>query len=150
MEHICNVLKDFLVNDLGSYLSQLADSDTPLPSFTDKSVIVGTVDIESYKYGQTAFIIPDFQSVADLSLDSEEERTTVEIYMFVRNAKADVLFRQAMRYALAVKKAVKDNWSIDGNFTQASVTAIDYYDDVESDSKSIRAVKVSMTITNEI
>ena len=150
MEQICETLRAFLISALPDYLEQLADSSTPLPSLTENNVKVGSVNIEQQKFNQCAFILPDNQTVAELTMDTEQITTRVDVFVFVRNAQSDVLFRQALRYGMAVKKAIQNDYSCGGAFEQASVIDFEYFDDVEASDSKIRACRLGINIIDEM
>lgn len=159
MEAICNVLKSFMVTELPPYLAVLADTETPLPVFQADNpasvppekgnVFCGAIDIEKNVQKQSVFIVPDSQDISESTMNATENNTKISVYIFVRREPPDVLFRQAMRYAAAVKKAVLNNFTLSGEVEQAAVTKIDYFDNVENADNKIRAVCIEMTITTE-
>lgn len=149
MEKLCGVIKDFLISELGPYLAELTDSSTPLPAFTEKNCVVGAVDLDLYKTSQVCFITPDYQDSTELTIDNREERTTVQILVCVRQNKKDVLFRQAMRYGGAIKKAIKNDYTIQNNFDQATINRFEYFDQVEAFDGNVQAVVLELNIVNE-
>lgn len=149
MEQICNSVKNFLINNLPEYLAELIDSSTPLPAFTENNCIVGAVDLDSYKSSQVCFITPDYQDINDLTLEDKEDRTTIQILVCVRNNKKDVLFRQALRYGGAIKKAIKNDYTIQNNFDQATINRFEYFDQVEAFDGNVQAIVLELNIINE-
>ena len=149
MEHICNIVKDFIITETAEYLSEMEEQGLTLPAFTSDNVHLGYLDAESNQRSIECFIVPDSQTLSELSMEENETRTNMNIYVFVRKAEKDVLFKRAMRYGAAIKKAVQNNYSMGGNFLQSIITNVEYYDNVEDTDGKIRAIRLGLTVIDE-
>lgn len=150
MELICEKLKEFLVAALPQYLEQMEDAQTPLPALTEKTVKVGGVRLESERASQLCYIVPDTQTIEELTMASEEINTRVDAFIFVRNKNNECLFRQALRYGLAIKKAIQNDYTCNGAFSNASVVDMEYFEDVEATDGHIQAVRIGINIITEM
>lgn len=151
MEKICNVVKDFILQTLPIYLKELEDeaSDVPLPAFNSDSISLGVIDLDRYKQNQNCAIIPDMQNIGEESLKFAETRTNIDIYFFCRNNTPDVLYKQPLRYATALKRAIYKDFSLGGNFSECMITELEYYDDVGLQDKRITGARIGLTVINE-
>lgn len=150
MEKVCNVLKSFILDNLPQYLEEMQDEETPLPEFTDATVKVGSINVEQNKQSQLCFVVPDSQSIEELTVSSEQVTTRVDIFVFVRNAPEDCLFRQAMRYGAAIKRAIENDYSIQGAFIQCYCTEMEFFSDVEASGGKVKAIRIGLTAIDEI
>ncbi|TAH55201.1 MAG: hypothetical protein EWM51_03715 [Treponema sp.] len=143
MEQICDDLKSVLLAELPVLLESAATAEIPLPSFSDLTITVGYVDLQKHNGAQELFIIPDRQSLSESTLASFEASTPVELLIVVRRADPEVLYRQCLRYASAMKKL------FNGNPEYATrVVEIEYYEEVEA-IKDVKAISLTLEITTE-
>lgn len=149
MEAICNTVKNFIITETAQYLQELAEPGVTLPALTAQNVHLGYLDAESNQKDVECFIVPDSQSLAELSLDENETRTNLNVYVIVRKASKEILFKRAMRYGAAIKKAVQNNYSMGNNFLQSVITNVEYYDNVEDTDGKIRAIRLGLTVIDE-
>ena len=149
MEEICNKVKDFIITATAPYLQELADETVSLPALSETNTHLGYLDAESNQREIECFIVPDSQTVSELSMEENETRTNMNIYVFVRKAEKDVLFKRAMRYGAAIKKAVQNDYSMGNNFLQSLITNVEYYDNVEDTDGKIRAIRLGLTVIDE-
>lgn len=149
IENICDTLKSALIADMAPYISGLETTDTTLKLLDDDSVKIGYIDIDKNVRSTMCFIVPDFQSVTEASIEVDEEETSVDVYFFVRKDSKDCLFRQALRYAGALQNYIHDDYSVGNNFVQCTVDKVEYFDNVEDASDTIRATKVTLTVYTE-
>lgn len=149
IENICNALKSAIINNLPDYIAELTTDGTAMKLFEEDSVKIGYIDLDKNTKSSMCFIVPDFQSITEASIEVDEEETRIEIFFFVRKDTKDNLFKQALRYAGALQNYIHDDYSINGNFVQCSVDQVDYYDNVEDASETIRATSVALTVYTE-
>lgn len=143
MEQICDDLKAVLLAELPALLDLATTLDVPLPHFTDLTITVGHVDLQKHNGAQELFIIPDRQSLSESTLASYEASTPVELLLVVRRADPEVLYRQSLRYASAIKKLFHGNPSY-----ATRVSEIEYYEEVEG-IKDVKAISLTLDITTE-
>lgn len=146
MEEICNTVREFLINTLSEYLTVLETEDTPLVPLSADTVIIGYIDIDRNVQSTVCFIVPDIQTCAELSIEEQEVTTQLDVWFFVRKAIPAVLYRQALRYGTAMKKAILDNWTLDGVVAEVKIGEVEYFADVGAADKTVQAVRLGMTI----
>lgn len=149
IENVCDVLKAAIIEKLPIYLSELEDESVPLKVLDDKSVVIGDIDLDKNNRSTMCFIMPDVQGITEASIDVDEETTNLEVFFFVRKASKEVLYRQAMRYAGALQNYIHDDYSVGGEYVQASVDQIEYFDSVEASNEAIKAVSLTLSIITE-
>lgn len=149
IESICDELKSALINNLPAYLDELETDTVPMKDLDANSVIIGDIDLDKNQRSTMCFIMPDVQGITEASIGVDEETTTVELFFFCRKASKDVLYRQVMRYAGAVQNYIHDNYSVGGVFTQCTVDQVEYFDNVENSSETIKATQLTLTVYTE-
>lgn len=149
MEDICEALKTALVTYLNDYLDDITTQDIPLPHLDDSGVVVGYMDLDAVNKAQCVFILPDVQTVEETAIAQQTLATVADVYLFVRKKSDAVLYKQAMRYAAAIKKMFIDDYSIHGSVGMCSVNEVEYFPDVEGHPQC-KAVRVSVTIYTEL
>lgn len=149
IENICGTLKTAIIEKLPDYIAELTTDGTAMKLFDADSVKVGYIDLDKNPRAAMCFIVPDFQSVTEASIEVDEEETRVQVYFFVRKDTKDNLFKQALRYAGALQNYIHDDYSVGGEFVQCSVDQIEYFDNVEDASDTIRATAVTLTVFTE-
>ncbi len=110
------------------------------------TVITGYIDIDRNTQSTVCFIVPDIQTCTELSIEEQEVTTQLDVWFFVRKAVPAVLYRQALRYGTAVKKALLDNWILGGTAVSAEVKEVEYFADVGAADKTVQAVRLGVTI----
>lgn len=143
MEAICDDLKTLLISNLPPFLTAAATTKIPLPAFTEKNITIGHVDLQKNNGAQELFIIPDRQSLSEVSLSSFEAFTPVEVLIVVRRADPDVLYRQCLRYAAAIKKMC--NGAPENG---VRVPEIEFFEEVEG-LKDVKAVSLTLEVITE-
>lgn len=149
MEDICAALKTALVTYLPTYLSAYATEQEPLPSLAENSVVDGYVDLDKMKLAQCAFIIPNGQELEYEGPTEASEKSTFDIFVFVRKDKLKRLYQKAMRYGAAIKDMFMQDYSIHGAVGQVVINGMDYFDDVEAED-FCKAIRVGVTIYTEL
>lgn len=80
IENICGTLKTAIIEKLPDYIAELTTDGTAMKLFDSDSVKVGYIDLDKNPRAAMCFIVPDFQSVTEASIEVDEEETRVQVY----------------------------------------------------------------------
>jgi hypothetical protein len=116
--------------------------------FTDKNVIIGSIDLSRYESKNLCVIIPEETSITDLELGGEiETQTSFTLSFLFRGEKHTELIERMETFANDFQVKVAGNYSFNKNVTDVSVGKIKYFYDCGTVEKQATGLDIEMTIT---
>ena len=128
MELIVETVKEYLQKELNDVIKEISTKDVPLKPVLAKDYVVGYLDFDKFTVSPTIFLVPSEQEHGQLTNSSVDVNGKVKIYVIVRGADPDVLYKQSVRYCAAVKKCIYNDPSLGSDEIGISyVETTDYF-----------------------
>ena len=145
-EYNAEALKAFLMNGFTQYLEKYKDENTPMNKID--TVVFGGVDLSRYeKKKVVCAVIADNDTLEDPTIMDGSIVSVFTVGFILRGYPAEVLQRQMMRYAMALREAVIDCFTLNGKVRDCACGKCDYYPDAGTVEKQMCAAEIEMTIT---
>lgn len=146
MEQIAEALKDFIIEKLPEYLEEMESEGITLPALSENDVVIGVIDVSRYENDVICSILPETQNdeeghIADYSISNG-----FTVSFLCQNADYDVLVRRMCRYAAALRKALLNDYTINGNADDVEIGERKFYPDCGTVENQMTGVEIEITI----
>jgi len=148
IEQILEELKTLLTTD---YIPILVDLNTPellLDMPREQDVVLYVLDIDKYKTNATFFMLPENQTINELTIGDNEVEDNATIYIVCRNDKEENLTKKVLRYTAGLKKLLKEQPTLNGLVGNTKITSAEYYHAVEG-NVNIKGAEISLVFSYE-
>lgn len=149
MEKIFNDIKDFILTTVNPYISEMADSETPMNEINEKNIVFGSVDLSRYNAKVICSIIPDSQEENEEEIGSYKITSDFTVTFLCKGYPLETLVRQMCRYGAAFRRAVLDDVSLGGKVERSEIGRREFFTDAGTVEKQVTAVEIGLTTETE-
>lgn len=149
MEEIFRNIKDFILNTVNGYITELADEETPMNEITEKNIVFGSVDLSRYNSKIVCSILPDSQEEDEEEIGSYKITSSFTVTFLCKGYPLEVLVRQMCRYGVAFRRAVLDDVSLGQTVEQAEINRREFFTDAGTVEKQVTAVEIGLAVITE-
>lgn len=152
MEELFNLIKAFILDDVNEVLPDFEDSSVELPSFADKNIVFGAVDLQKNAQNVVCAILPEEETEDDGYINGANASHQFTVAFLVRNAVYETLVKRMCRYASAFRRALFNNPDFDAQVEDIEIGERRFFYDAGAVEKQCCIVEISLTIftTEEI
>jgi len=134
-------LKAIIITNLGTYF----DEEIPLSEISDLNIKIDFPDIDNMRKNNMFYIQPDYETLEELSINSDIANMNIKLFFLCKGAKSEELIKRAFAYYSAFYMMLKNNQTLDGFIDFAKITDMDYYPAV-SEIANITAIEVKLEL----
>ncbi len=134
-------LKSVIINKLGSFY----DEEITLAQITDMNIKIDFPDIDNMRKNNMFYIQPDYETLEELSINSDMATMNIKFFILCKGAKSQELIKRVFAYYSALYGLLKNNQSLDGFIDFIKITDMDYYPAV-TEIANISAIEVRMDL----
>lgn len=134
-------LKAIIITNIGTYF----DEDISLSEVSDLNVKIDFPDIDNMRKNNMFYIQPDYETLEQLSINSDIANMNIKLFFLCKGAKSEELIKRVFAYYSAFYIMLKNNQTLDGFIDFAKITDMDYYPAV-SEIANITAIEVKLEL----
>lgn len=146
MEQIINILKSFIKDIFPEYTAQYESRDCTLPDFTEKNIVVGSVDLSRYELPVVCAILPENQIPEENSVSEWNDTTKLTVAFVCQKAVYDLLIKRMCRYASAFKRAVINDYTLGNMVENTSIDKVSFFYDAGAVEEQVTVCEIELTI----
>lgn len=139
-------LKNFLLTNINTQLTELSTEAFPLTQLQDKNIVIDEVDTDKYLSEVMIYIIPDEYNYQRDTYSSDFVTQRISIFIFVRKDTSENLIRKLFLYNNAFKAAVRSNLSLNDLVDDCVLVSQTFYQGVEG-TKDIKGMEYNINLT---
>ena len=149
MEQIAKTIKEFILNDVNTELTKLADQTVTLPAVDEKNIIFGTVDLSRYEKPVVVSILPEQQEPDDGYINGFSDRSEFVVTFLFQKEKYSTLVTRMCRYAKAFRIAQAKNPSMSDKIEESEITLVDFFPDTGAVAQQMTAFEINLAVVTE-
>lgn len=147
MERVYQAVKAFLLEAVNPLLPEYEDEGARLPPLTEETIVFGALDPARLPAGTVCAVFPESLEEAAESIDGEGAvRAEATVTFLCSGAPYPELIARACRYALCLRRAVRDDWTLGASAQDAQVKRVNFFPDCGVTEKQASASEAELTI----
>ena len=111
----------------------------------DHNIKIDFPDIDNMRKNNMFYIQPDYETLEELSINSDMAIMNIKFFILCKGAKTEELIKRVFAYYSALYGMLKNNQSLDGFIDFIKITDMDYYPAV-SEIANISAIEVRLEL----
>lgn len=140
---VLDCLKDLIAADLANFLDTSGEAEQQ--SFGSDNIKIDFPDVDKMKKSTMLFIQPDYESIEDLSMNSDIATLHTTLFIFCKAAPSEILIRRVFNYYTAFYTLLRSNQTLNGFIDFSKITDMDYYPAVAA-SSTTTAIEVKLQL----
>ena len=149
MELVAEKLKNFILQDVNKVLNGLSTQKVPLPALTEKTVVVGVVDLSRFQTKSVCSILPEEQDIDDGYINGIGVQSRFTVTLLFQKSDYETEVKQMFRFTAAFRDAWKENPCFNDTIRESTIENIKYYPDAGNVPFQMTAVEITFVISTD-
>mgnify|MGYP004448111307 CR=1 FL=1 len=147
-EEVMMALKKFLSNSFNEISKAYEDASTPMHAISEKLIATGGDDLSRFENAKICVvIIPESEEYSEGTTGDTAVDCRLTVSFLCRGAAHEVLLRQMYRFNAAFRKAVDENFTLDGKVSDIVLGTTDFYPNTGSVDGQMTAAEIGINVS---